>query len=78
MEIRNDYFLLIENAGKYLHSPARHGCGIQVIQQNIILIIYDVTFYNSTASTWTLATPRTTWESVLSLPLPETSVPGTA
>ena len=23
----------------------------------------DVSFYNSTASTWTLATPRTTWES---------------
>ena len=22
----------------------------------------DVSFYNSTASTWTLATPRTTWE----------------
>ena len=38
----------------------------------------DVYFYNSTASTWTLATPRTTWESVLSLPLPEAGVPGTA
>ena len=25
----------------------------------------DVSFYNSTASTWTLATPRTTWESLL-------------
>ena len=25
----------------------------------------DVSFYNSTASTWTLATPRTTWESYL-------------
>ena len=35
----------------------------------------DVSFYNSTASSWTLATPRTTWESVLSLPLPEASVP---
>ena len=23
---------------------------------------YDVSFYNSTASTWTLETPRTTWE----------------
>ena len=34
----------------------------------------DVSFCNSTASTWTLATPRTTWESVLSLPLPEASV----
>ena len=22
----------------------------------------DVSFYNSTASTWTLATPRTTWD----------------
>ena len=31
----------------------------------------DVSFYNSTASTWTLATPRTTCESVLSIPLPE-------
>ena len=24
----------------------------------------DVSVYNSTASTWTLATPRTTWESI--------------
>ena len=34
-------------------------------------VLYDVSFYNSTASTWTWATPRTTWELVLSLPLPE-------
>ena len=27
----------------------------------------DVSFYNSTASTWTLATPRTTWESLISI-----------
>ena len=26
----------------------------------------DVSFYNSTASTWTLATPRTTWEFIIS------------
>ena len=26
--------------------------------------MYDVSFYNSTASSWTLATPRTTWESI--------------
>ena len=28
-----------------------------------VLTRSDVSFYNSTASTWTLATPRTTWES---------------
>ena len=27
----------------------------------------DVSFYNSTASTWTLATPRTTRESIISV-----------
>ena len=26
--------------------------------------LYDVYFYNSTASTWTSATARTTWESI--------------
>ena len=36
-----------------------------------ICFAYDVSFYKSTASTCTLATPRTTWESVLSLPSPE-------
>ena len=27
----------------------------------------DVSFYNSTASSWTLATPRTTWESIIKI-----------
>ena len=39
-------------------------------------MVIDVSFYNSTASTWTLATPRTTWESLLignSLATPSTT-----
>ena len=33
-----------------------------VIQYWISAVYDDVSFYNSTASSWTLATPRTTWE----------------
>ena len=34
-------------------------------QKQVLMYAYDdVSFYNSTASTWTLATPRTTWESI--------------
>ena len=53
--------------------------GWGICQERCILTIYfsskvhdsdDVSFYNFTASTWTLATPRSSWESVLSLPSP--------
>ena len=33
-------------------------------QQTSSLTTLDVSFYNSTASTGTLATPRTTWDSI--------------
>ena len=32
--------------------------------QKSLFLHYDVSFYDSTASTWTLATPRATWESL--------------
>ena len=31
------------------------------------LFVLDASFYNSTVSTWTLATPRTTWELELAI-----------
>ena len=37
-------------------------CGYHLLES--ILSICYVSFYNSTASTWTLATPRTTWQSM--------------
>ena len=37
-----------------------------------------VSFYNNAASTWTFATPRATWESVLPLRSREACVPGPA
>ena len=30
--------------------------------ERIFKLTFDVSFYDGTASTWTLATPRTTWE----------------
>ena len=42
--------------------------------RNFLGIMYDVSFYNSTASSWTLATPRTTWESMYGVQYPEAKV----
>ena len=43
-------FLQASGTGEHRTAVSMHLCD------------YDVSFYNSTASTWTLATPRTTWE----------------
>ena len=47
--------------------PADKECGL-------LCIFMYVSYYNSTASTWTLATRSNNWESVLPLPSPEASV----
>ena len=38
--------------------------GVSLYPWFTVLLFNCVYFYNSTASTWTLATPRTTWESI--------------
>ena len=35
---------------------------LQHSREMMVVVYVDVSFYNSTASSWTLATPRSTWE----------------
>ena len=60
-----DYWILLvlnrHNLNFYLTIGRSHGRKVPRTSR------YDVSFYNSTTSTWTLATPRNTWVSAIIL-----------